>query len=40
LSDGDIVGTLERELPVTIAMLERAPAARESWSYAPRNGRR
>ena len=33
--DGDVVATLEREFPVTIAMLETVPAARETWSYAP-----
>lgn len=33
--DGDIVGTLEREFPATISLLERVPPARETWSYAP-----
>jgi hypothetical protein len=33
--DGDLIATLEREFPVTIAMLETVPAARETWSYAP-----
>lgn len=31
--DGDIVTTLEREHPVTLALLETIPAARETWAY-------